>query len=38
MEKKYDGQFKTVFAAIRQLMTYPDDAYKRNKVGFVVEK
>jgi len=38
MEKKYDSQFKAVFAAIRQLMTYPDDAYKRNKAGFIANK
>ena len=37
LEKKYDGQFKAVFAAIRQLMSYPDDAYKRTKVGFKVK-
>jgi len=38
MEKKYDSQFRAVFAAIRQLMTYPDDAYKRNKAGFIANK
>ena len=37
MEKKYDSQFRSVFAAIRQLMTYPSDDYKRTKVGFMVD-
>jgi hypothetical protein len=33
LEKKYDGQFKVVFDAIRALMT-PPDAKKRRAVGF----
>lgn len=37
LEKKYDGQFKAVFAAIKQLITYPNDAYKRTKAGFIVD-
>ena len=37
MEKRYDNQFKAVFSAIKQLMTFPDDAYKRTKVGFKVQ-
>ncbi len=37
MEKKYDGQFKAVFAAIRSLMTYPNDNYKRTKAGFITD-
>jgi phage regulator Rha-like protein len=32
MEKKYDGQFKVVFEAIRQLMTPP--AVPKRKIGF----
>ncbi len=36
LEKKYDNQFKSVFEAIRRLMTYPDDGYKRTKIGFKV--
>ena len=32
MEQKYDGQFKVVFAAIRQLMTSPE--VKRREIGF----
>ena len=35
MEKKYDGQFKIVFDAIRQLMTPPES--KEKKIGFVKE-
>ncbi len=33
LEKKYDGQFKVVFDAIRGLMT-PPDAKKKRAVGF----
>jgi hypothetical protein len=33
LEKKYDAQFKTVFDAIRQLMTPPDPPRKR-RIGF----
>jgi hypothetical protein len=33
LEKKYDGQFKVVFDAIRALMT-PPDAKKKRAVGF----
>ena len=36
MEKKYDGQFKIVFDAIRQLMA-PDEPPKR-KIGFTVKE
>jgi len=36
MEKKYDQQFKVVFEAIKQLITYPDEAYKKTKIGFIV--
>jgi hypothetical protein len=32
MEQKYDGQFKFVFEAIRQLMTPP--ASSKRKIGF----
>lgn len=32
MEKKYDAQFRTVFAAIRELMSEPVDA--KRKIGF----
>lgn len=38
LEKKYDGQFRAVFTAIRQLMIYPDDGYKRSKAGFIADK
>lgn len=37
MEKKYDNQFKVVFEAIKKLMTYPDDSYKRTKAGYIVD-
>lgn len=36
LEKKYDGQFKAVFDAIRQLMASPEP--KRRKIGFLVEE
>ena len=36
LEKKYDGQFKVVFDAIRQLMTPPEP--KKRKIGFLVEE
>lgn len=36
MEKKYDNQFGVVFEAIKRLMTYPDEAYKKTKIGFIV--
>lgn len=32
MEKKYDGQFKVVFEAIREMMTPPET--KKRKIGF----
>ncbi len=37
IEKKYDNQFKSVFEAIKRLVTYPDDAYKRSKIGFIAK-
>ena len=36
MEKKYDGQFKVVFDAIRQLMEPPERP--RNRIGFQVRE
>ncbi|MDO8675255.1 MAG: ORF6N domain-containing protein [Candidatus Omnitrophota bacterium] len=36
MEKKYDGQFGDVFEAIKRLMTYPNEGYKKTKIGFIV--
>jgi hypothetical protein len=36
LEKKYDGQFKAVFDAIRQLMQPP--AVERTKIGFERQK
>lgn len=35
LEKKYDGQFRVVFEALRQLMTPPERPRKR--IGFVTE-
>ena len=32
LEKKYDGQFRIVFEAIRELMTEPDP--KSRRIGF----
>ena len=32
LEKKYDGQFKVVFEAIRELMAPP--ARKKRRIGF----
>lgn len=39
LEQKYDGQFKVVFDAIRQLMTPPpeDVARRRRRIGFHVD-
>ncbi len=37
MEKKYDGQFKVVFDAIRQLMAAPEPK-KRRRIGFRTPK
>jgi hypothetical protein len=34
LEKKYDGQFKIVFEAIRQLMAPDPPPPKRKRVGF----
>jgi len=38
LEKKYDSQFHAVFAAIRQLMSQPEPASSRKKIGFHVDK
>jgi hypothetical protein len=35
LEEKYDARFRTVFDAIRQLMTPPDTG-KRRRIGFRV--
>lgn len=37
MESKYDGQFKVVFTAIRELMTAPEPTPKR-RIGFVADE
>ena len=34
LEKKYDGHFKTVFDAIRQLMTPLAEPHRKGKIGF----
>jgi hypothetical protein len=36
MEKKYDGQFKVVFDALRHLMAVPEP--KEKKIGFIRER
>jgi len=36
LEKKYDQQFAVVFEAIKRLMIYPNEAYKKTKIGFIV--
>ena len=36
LEKKYDGQFRVVFEAIRQLMAPPES--KKRPIGFLVEE
>lgn len=33
LEQKYDGQFRAVFDAIRQLMS-PGDGGRQNRIGF----
>lgn len=35
LESKYDGQFKVVFDAIRELMSSPEVPAKRRRIGFV---
>ena len=35
LEQEYDGKFKVIFDAIRQLMTPPDDP-QRERIGFRV--
>lgn len=37
LERKYDGQFKTIFDALRHLMTPPPEKPKR-PIGFVVDR
>jgi len=34
LEKKYDGNFKVVFEAIRQLMAPPTPPAKKGRIGF----
>jgi hypothetical protein len=34
MEKKYDGQFKVVFRALKELLEPPPVEEKRKKIGF----
>jgi hypothetical protein len=36
LEKKYDGQFRVVFEAVRQLMTPPERP--RGKIGFLAKE
>jgi len=38
LERKYDGQFKVIFEAIRALMEPPDIQQKRTRIGFLSEK
>ena len=35
---KHDKEIQLVFDVMRKLMTYPDDGYKRTKIGFIVDK
>jgi ORF6N domain len=37
LERKYDGHFKTVFEAIRELMTPPEPVKKR-RIGFIQDE
>jgi len=34
---KHDLEIQAIFAAIRRLMSHPDDGYKRSKIGFIVK-
>jgi hypothetical protein len=36
MERKYDGHFKAVFDAIKELMTPPEPP-KKKRIGFIQE-
>ena len=40
LERKYDHQFKSIFDAIKQMMSAPEQAgpYKRSKIGFIADK
>jgi hypothetical protein len=38
LEKKYDQQFKVVFDAIKGLIIYPNEAYKKTKIGFITDQ
>ena len=38
LEKKYDGQFRVVFEAIRQLMAPPEPEPPKKRIGFLVEE
>lgn len=37
VEKKYDGQFRIVFEAIREMMEPPDEEEKKSRIGFRAE-
>lgn len=37
MEKKYDGQFRIVFDAIRAMMEPPEGETKKSRIGFRAE-
>ena len=37
MEKKYDGQFRIVFDAIREMMEPPEEEEKKGRIGFRAE-
>jgi len=36
LERKYDQQFKVVFEAIKKLITFPNEAYRKTKIGFII--
>jgi hypothetical protein len=40
LERKYDGHFKIVFDAIKELMTEPKSSspYSGSKIGFIKDK
>jgi hypothetical protein len=38
LERKYDGQFKIVFDALRALMDPPDPQQQKTRIGFLSEK
>jgi len=37
LERKYDGQFKVIFDALRALMAPPDPQQQKGRIGYLSE-